>query len=92
MVETTTVPSSMAGTRGTRGVAASKTQASMAGTGGRGSGGFRLIAPLFPNARFAASLNEELNLKTLERNKKITLQVKSVFQTIQENPVCVAFI
>ena len=95
MVETTTVPSSMAGTRWTRGVAASKTQASMAGTGGRGSGGFRLIAPLFPNARFAASLNKELNLKTLERNKKITLsllQVKSEFQTIQGNPVCVAFI
>ena len=59
----------MAGTRWTRGVAASKTQASMAGTGGRGSGGFRLIAPLFPNARFAASLLE-LNLKTLERKKK----------------------
>ena len=69
MVETTTVPSSMAGTRWSRGVAASKTQASMAGTGGRGSGGFRLIAPLFPNARFAASLLE-LNLKTLERKKK----------------------
>ena len=65
------------------------------GDRGRGSGGFRLIAPLFPNARFAASLNEELNLKTLERNKKITLsllQVKSEFQTIQGNPVCVAFI
>ena len=39
------------------------------GDRGRGSGGFRLIAPLFPNARFAASLLE-LNLKTLERRKK----------------------